>query len=97
MAIGFTANSSVGSLNSQLGVAAIGLRNAAQQALELYALTTSIGAGGLEAIGFASGDATSFVTAVNYLQTVAAVYYGTAAQTPEFNFDSALAATRAGQ
>jgi len=97
MAIGFTANSSVGTLNSQLGVAAVGLRNAAQQALELFALTNELGAAGLEAIGFATADATAFVTAVSYLNTVAEVYYGSAAQPTDFNFDNALAGTRAGQ
>jgi hypothetical protein len=97
MSIGNTANLTEAGLNGQLGNIAITLRNACQQAASFFEGVNAIGAGGLEGIGFTTGDATAFLAAANYMQTVAAVYFGTAAQTPAFNFDNALAAARGGQ
>lgn len=97
MTIGNSANLTVAGLNGQLGSVAITLRNACQQAINLFEGVNALGASGLEALGFAAADAANFLTAANYMQTVGAVYYGTAAQTPAFDFDSALAAARGGQ
>jgi hypothetical protein len=97
MAIGFQASLSEGGLNQSLGGIAVSMRDACQDALEFFANVNNLGTAGLEALGFNSTDATNFFNAANYLQTMATVYYGTAAQTPAFNFDSALAAARGGQ
>ena len=87
---------SVGSINSTAGDLAIDLREWAHRAAIFH---TAIGAMGaddtsrataLVALGFAQADATQMVYLANVLNTVAAVYYGTAPQTPAFNFDSAL-------
>jgi hypothetical protein len=51
----------------------------------------------LEAIGYASADATSALAAISYLNTVAGVYFGTAAQTPAFNFNQELSQFWGGQ
>ena len=97
MAIGGTASLTEAGLNGQLGNVAVTLRNACQQAVNFFEGVNGLGAAGLEALGFAAADATAFLAAANYMQTVGAVYYGTAAQTPAFNFDNALAAARGGQ
>ena len=97
MSIGNTANLNVAGLNGQLGSISITLRNACQQAADFFEGVNALGTSGLQAIGFTAGDATAFLAAANYMQTVSAVYYGTAAQTPAFNFDNALAAARGGQ
>ena len=97
MAIGNESGLSVGSLNSQLGAVAVAYRNACQQIIDLAAIVNVLGASGLETLGFTTTDAPNFVTAANYLQTLAQVYYGTAAQPADFNFDNALAAARGGQ
>jgi hypothetical protein len=55
------------------------------------------GEAALVAAGFTSGDATTALAAISYLNTVAAVYYGTAAQTPAFNFDQELSQWWGGQ
>ena len=97
MSIGNTANLTVAGLNGQLGNIAITLRNSCQQSADFFEGINALGTSGLQGIGFTSGDATAFFNACNYMQTVSAVYYGTAAQTPAFSFDSALAAARGGQ
>ena len=97
MSIGNTANLTQGGLNGQLGSIAVTLRNACQQAADFFEGVNALGTSGLEGLGFTSGDATAFLAAANYMQTVAAVYYGTAAQPSDFDFDNALAAARGGQ
>lgn len=51
----------------------------------------------LEAIGYDSDDATTAQAAISYLNTVAEVYFGDAAQTPPFNFNQELSQYWAGQ
>lgn len=99
MAIGNSAGLSASGLNNSLGSASVYMRNACQQVLEFVAIVNELGTAGLEAapVSMDSADAAAFVAAADYLQTVAQVYYGTAAQASEFNFDNALAAARGGQ
>lgn len=99
MPIGYQGNVNASYLNAALGQLATGLRNACQAIEPFWALVNSLGTAGLEAapVSMSVADATAFFSAANYLQTMAAVYYGTAAQSPAFNFDSALAVARGGQ
>lgn len=86
----------VGGLNAQLGDAAVSLRSVMEQILTLWAFVQPQGESGLEALGFSAADAASYFQAANYMQTVAGIYFGTATQPADFNFDSALALVRGG-
>lgn len=55
------------------------------------------GAAVLEVAGYDSGDATQTIAAISYLNTVAAVYFGTATQATDFNFNQELSQYWAGQ
>lgn len=78
-------------LNAQLGQLAINVRNDMQNVLNLFEYVNgSGGATFLQGLGFNSADATAYFNTLNYLQTVAQVFNGTAAQTPAFNFASAV-------
>jgi len=97
MSVGYQAQNTVNGLNASLGQIAVNLRNDCQIALNFFENVNALGVAGLQGIGFSAADAQAFFNAANYLQTVAQVYFGTAAQTPAFNFDTALAAARGGQ
>lgn len=97
MAIGNQPNQQ--QLNSQAAQLASTWRSTAQQTLALQAYVTGIGQAGLVALGFASADATAFITAVNNMSTVAQVFQGTVQQggtggtgASLFNFQNALVA-----
>lgn len=90
MAIGNQPN--VQQLNSQAAQLAGTWRSTAEQTLALQAYVTGLGQAGLVALGFASGDATTFITACNYMATMAQVFQGTATQGTDFNFQNALVA-----
>jgi len=92
MSVGNQASST--QLNAQLAALAIGIRVWAYQVNQLQATAVALGQAGLVTAGFASADATSFTNMVSYLNTIAGVYQGTAAQTPAFNFDNALCLVR---
>lgn len=79
-------------VNSQGYQIALQYRTAAQQALAFQAYVVSLGTAGLEALGFASGDASEMITCADYMGTLAGVYQGTATQGSEFNFQNALIA-----
>jgi hypothetical protein len=85
------------SLNGELGGLIVRLRDVCHDISELQMQVTGIGQGGLVAAGFSAGDATTFMNAVSYLNTVAGVYQGTATQGSTFNFDNALSAYVVGQ
>jgi hypothetical protein len=51
----------------------------------------------LESVGYDSGDATTALNAISYLNTVAAVYFGDAAQADEYDFNQQLSQYWAGQ
>ena len=88
---------------------AISLRNVMRQMSNLSLAVNGQGNGltYLESIGYASAanaanpggisDAQYALNMIGYLNTMAAVYYGTAAQTPAFNFDQELSQMWAGQ
>ncbi len=76
-------------MNSLAAQVAIQFRQTAQQALELQGDVTTLGQAGLVALGFASADATAFITQCSYLATVAQVIQGTATQGTEFDFVNA--------
>jgi hypothetical protein len=94
MAVG--ASTSASQLNSWLSSQALQLCSWAFQTEQLSELTTSLGISGLEALGFSSGDATSFISMVSYLSTISGVYQGTVTQASEFDFDNALCEVRGG-
>jgi hypothetical protein len=51
----------------------------------------------LESIGYSSDDAATAQAAISYLNTVAGVYFGTAAQPDDFDFNQQLSQYWAGQ
>lgn len=79
-------------VNSMLTSLSTELRNTMDQIRDLSEWANGQGTGlaTLEGIGFSATDAQTALNMINYLNTVAAVYYGTAAQTPAFNFDNEL-------
>jgi len=86
----------IGGLNARLGDAAVSLRSTMEQVLTLWAFVQQQGEAGLQALGFSADDAAAYFQAANYMQTVAGIYFGTATQPTDFNFDSALALIRGG-
>lgn len=97
MAIGFQTNQSISQLNADLGRNAVALRDACQNAIQFFQGVNSLGVPGLEAIGFSPQDAQDLFDAANHMQTVAALYYGTATQAVAFNFDNSLSEARGGK
>jgi hypothetical protein len=61
---------------------------------EFHSYVTRIDVNGLMEAGFSPGDAADFKYLADVHHTVAAVYFGVAAQPSEFNFDDALSAIR---
>jgi len=92
MAIGNQPNAA--QLNAQAAQLAMSWRSLAQQTAALQAYVTGLGSAGLQAapLSFSSGDASAFITACNYMATLAQVYQGTATQGSLFNFGNALVA-----
>lgn len=80
----------VGGLNDELAALIVRLRDVCNDITELQMQVVGFGSAGLIATGFSSGDATTYLNAVSYLNTVASVYRGTATQGSTFNFDNAL-------
>lgn len=81
----------VSGLNAELGALAVNLRNQLQQVQNLFEYLVAIGgATGLETIGFDTADANLYFNTMSYLSTVAQVFYGTATQASEFDFDNAI-------
>lgn len=97
MSIGYQSQLTVPGVNSTLGQIAVNLRNACAAAQAFDQQISVLGAAGLEAVGFTAADAASLVQAAGFMNQVAAVYYGQAAQGTVSNFDSALAPARGGQ
>jgi hypothetical protein len=79
-------------LNNQAAQLATTVRQWAYQALIFQVYVVAQGTAGLEALGFASADASSMVSMADYMATIAQVYQGTATQDSEFNFQDALSA-----
>lgn len=51
----------------------------------------------LEAAGYSAADAQTALNAISYMNTVAGVYFGTAAQASDYNFNQQLSQYWAGQ
>jgi hypothetical protein len=88
MAIGNIDN--VQQLNSMAAQFAGSWRSLAEQTMELQNYVIAQGSAGLQALGFSSADAASYITECNYMATLAQVVQGLAAQPTDFNFISAL-------
>jgi len=90
---------SVASMDQNLTNAAVQLRNVLQTISNLSNEINGQGTGlaTLEAIGYSSGDATTVLNMLSYMNTIAGVYYGTATQGTDFNFNQALGQLWAGQ
>lgn len=98
MAIGY--QTSQVEINNVAGGLAVGLRDLCQQIESFHGKIVSLGDGpdsraaALVTLGFTdaggNGDAHKMVYLADVLNTIAAIYYGQAGQSPPFNFDSAL-------
>lgn len=93
-------------IDQQLTSLSLGMRNLLQQVRDLNTFVNGQGNGlsFLESLGFSSGDASSALTFISYLNTIAGCYFGTVQQggsggsgAIDFNFDNALAPLWAGQ
>lgn len=85
-------------VNQQITGLSVRMRDLMQDVVNLSSNINGQGTGltVLEAIGYDSDDAAMAQGAISYLNTIAAVYYGTAAQTPAFDFDQELSQYWAG-
>jgi hypothetical protein len=100
MAIGFQTSQS--EINSTAGRLAITMRDLCRDITDFHTSIVALGDGTdsraakLVTLGFTdaggNGDAHLMVYLADVLNTIAAIYYGNAAQTPPFSFDSALSA-----
>jgi len=84
-------NTSGDALNTKLCALAQDLANVAYESIKFAAYVDGQGQSGLQAAGMDTAGATAFQAATDYLKTVAQVFLGQVAQTPAFNFSSALA------
>jgi len=84
-------------VNNILTSYAVTLRNNCQQISNFNQFVSDLGTAGLEAIGFAAADAASVISFAAILNTMAALFFGTATQATEYNFSNALAPLYAGQ
>lgn len=96
---------SAGSLNAQLGDISSTFKQAADLQNKLWALLTNPTTSGntqaqivafLQANGISATDAPTFYTIASLLNTMAGVWYGTANQPTNNNFDLGTAVARAG-
>lgn len=89
---------SMGSINSSAGKLAVGLRGWARATTDFHAAIVDLGpdaasrATALVAMGFTQADATNMVRLADVINTMAALYYGNAAQPTPYNFDNDLSA-----
>ena len=84
-------------LNQIAGTCANNLRDACYAIGNLQAQVVALGQPGLVALGFTAADAQALTNVVNYLNTVAAIFQGTAAQPTPFNFQNAVAPVNGAQ
>lgn len=78
------------SLNNDLSQLAVQFRNICTGIQQFFEQVNDLGTSGLTALGFSSADATAFVNDTSLLNTPVGVYFGTATQATEFDFDNAL-------
>ena len=109
MGINVGNQTTTGTINNQISGYAAQLRNIMYLISNLNKQVNGQGNGlaMVEAIGYSSAanasnpggisDAQYALNMIGYLNTMAAIYYGTAAQSPAFNFDNELSQMWAGQ
>jgi hypothetical protein len=90
---------SVATIDNDITTFSVGMRNlmTAVQNLSLNVNGQGDGQAFLESVGYDSDDAATALNAISYLNTVAAVYFGVAAQADEYNFNQQLSQYWAGQ
>lgn len=86
-------------LNAMVGAAAVGMRNACREVLNLQSTIVAQGLSGLQAapILLDGNDAQAITNVMNYLNNVALVYFGQATVATDFDFDNAVAQVYGGQ
>lgn len=67
-------------LNQRLGQVAVQMRQVMESASDLFKVANGLGSSGLQAAGLSSGDATTYLLLVGYLNTLTGIYYGTVQQ-----------------
>jgi hypothetical protein len=88
----------VNSVNNAVAAMAVSLRNDFATILNFSAWLNTVGASGLQAIGFTGGDASTIVAAVGNLADLAGVYQGQAPQIGlPFNFEDNTSTLWGGQ
>lgn len=95
MSVGNQATSAA--INASLTALAVQLRDLCGQIRNFQTYVTTLGTTGLEGAGYTAPDAASVQAMASYLNTIAGVYFGTASQASDFNFDNALSGTWGGQ
>jgi hypothetical protein len=87
----------VAGINQSLSSYAVQLRNPCEQLGDFNLFIAQLGMTGLVGLGFAAADAANVIVQAAVLNTIAALYEGTATQAAEFDFNNALAPLWAGQ
>jgi hypothetical protein len=79
-------------LNNMLSNYVSQMNKLCSQITQLQSYVVGAGAAGLQAlpVPFTAADAASYVQAVNYLNTMAALWYGTAGQATAYNFQNQM-------
>ena len=97
MPVGSTIGS--GQIDNIITALAVALRDVMQHIANLNLAVNGQGAGlaYLESLGYSPADAATALSVISYLNTVAGVYFGTATQTPAYNFNQQLSEVWAGQ
>lgn len=97
MSIGGQVNSSM--IDAKLSSISVAMRDLMQQIknLSTWINGQSTGLATLESLGYSASDAQLVLNMVSYLNTLAGVYFGTANQATNFNFDNQLSQIWAGQ
>jgi hypothetical protein len=96
MTVGNQLNSS--QIDRKISLLAVQLRDVMQAISNLSMNVNGQGAGlaFLEAAGYTNTDAPVALAAISYLNTMAGVYFGTASQSSDYNFDQQLSQFWAG-
>ena len=87
----------VASLDGQLTSCALRLRDLCRDVQNLNKQVGKLGSAGIVALGTDTAHADDMVTKAAQINTVAALYFGTATQATTFDFNDALAPLWAGQ
>jgi hypothetical protein len=84
-------------VNTQLGQLALQLRNTCRSIVNFSEWANTWGTAGLEGIGFSADDAQAVLNACGLLANVAGVFFGTATQGANYDFDNAVSTLYGGQ